>query len=294
MNKPLDKTIDQASATPDGADDANPFPMTGRIAAVDYGTVRIGIAICDPDRILASPVEVYEVRNEQKDAAYFKQLAATERARGWVVGLPIHCDGGESDKSREARSFARWLADQTRLPVRLFDERFSTAAAKERLRGRKVTRQKQKKQLDAVAALVLLESFLEACRYHDRLAGQSIDDQPNGGDSLEKKRLRTLSRFSKNRFQQVLESTISFLSASRSFVNTPVGTNRTNTAGNFGIRQSDIAGNDLILSGGWRFQDLGLANSGDHVQSLVVNSGSPRRTQAVPPGVTIQCQSDAV
>ncbi|PAY21107.1 Holliday junction resolvase RuvX [Rhodopirellula sp. SM50] len=161
------------------------FPPTGRLAGVDYGTVRIGIAVCDPDRILASPVEVYQVRGETKDAEYFRRLAEQERLAGFVVGLPIHCDGGESQKSKECREFARWLSDETGVPVRLFDERFSTAAAKERLSGGRLSRQKKKKQLDAVAALVLLESFLEACRYHGVLVGQSIHDQADGGDTLE-------------------------------------------------------------------------------------------------------------
>lgn len=161
------------------------FPQSGRIAAVDYGTVRIGIAVCDPDRILASPVEVYQARGEKRDAEYFRSLAQQERLVGFVVGLPIHCDGGESQKSKECREFARWLNDQTQLPVRMFDERFSTAAAKERLAGRPLSRQKKKKQLDAVAALVLLESFLEACRYHGTTAGQSIHETDSGGESLE-------------------------------------------------------------------------------------------------------------
>ena len=162
-----------------------PFPESGRLAAVDYGTVRIGIAVCDPDRILASPVEVYQVRDEACDARYFKTLAAQERLAGFVVGLLIHCDGGESQKSKECREFARWLSDQTQLPVRLFDERFSTAAAKERLAAGRLSRQKKKKQLDAVAALVLLESFLEVSRYHGKLAGQSIHQEPGGGETLE-------------------------------------------------------------------------------------------------------------
>ena len=181
------------SSTPNDAPIELPFPETGRIAAVDYGTVRISIAVCDPDRILASPVEVYQVRGQARDAEYFKSLINQEHLAGFVVGLPIHCDGGESQKSKESREFARWLCDQTKLPVRLFDERFSTAAAKERLSGgrggrdrpMRMSRQKKKKQLDAVAALVLLESFLEACRYHDRLAGQSIYQAPEGGDTLD-------------------------------------------------------------------------------------------------------------
>ncbi len=103
---------------------------------------------------------------------------------GFVVGLPIHCDGGESQKSRECRVFANWLHQTTGLPVRLFDERFSTAAAKERL-GVATSRQKKKRKLDAVAALVLLETFLEACRYHGHTVGQSIDQPADGDEPLD-------------------------------------------------------------------------------------------------------------
>ena len=160
------------------------FPTSGRIAAIDYGTVRIGVAVCDPDRILASPLEVYAVRGPRHDGDYFRQMAKLERLTGFVVGLPIHCDGGESQKSRECRQFAKWLNEITGLPVRLFDERFSTATAKQRLGGG-LSRQKKKRKLDAVAALVLLESFLEACRYHGTTVGQSFEEQPDGGESLD-------------------------------------------------------------------------------------------------------------
>ncbi|WP_315851417.1 Holliday junction resolvase RuvX [Rhodopirellula sp. MGV] len=152
---------------------------------MDYGTVRIGVAVCDPSRSLASPVEVYQVRSPDLDAKYFRTLAKEERLVGFVVGLPIHCDGQESQKSQESRAFARWLHDETGLPIRLFDERFSTAAAKERLRTGSMTRKKNKKRLDAVAALVLLESFLEACRYHETVMGQSIEQSGGGADALE-------------------------------------------------------------------------------------------------------------
>ncbi|WP_436717498.1 Holliday junction resolvase RuvX [Roseiconus lacunae] len=161
------------------------FPSTGRLAAIDYGTVRIGVAVCDPGRSLASPIEVYNVRSPKLDAKYFRELVKQERLVGLVVGLPIHCDGKESQKSQESRTFARWLHEETGLPVRLFDERFSTAAAKERLRTGSMTRKKNKKRLDAVAALVLLESFLEACRYHGNLVGQSIDETGDGADAIE-------------------------------------------------------------------------------------------------------------
>lgn len=162
-----------------------PFPDSGRIASVDFGTVRIGIAICDPDRILSSPLEVHPAENWKEDGEYFRELAREERIAAYVVGLPIHCDGGESQKSRECREFAKWLADETKLPVRLFDERFSTSAAKQKMSGAGLSRKGKKKRVDAIAAHVLLEAFLEACRYHDKLVGQSVYAKPVGGESLE-------------------------------------------------------------------------------------------------------------
>ncbi len=161
------------------------FPAEGRVASVDFGTVRIGIAICDPDRILASPLEVYPAEGWKDDGEYFRSIAKEERIGAFVVGLPIHCDGGESQKSRECRQFAQWLFKETGLPVRLFDERFTTNAAKQRMAGAGLTRKGKKKRVDAIAAQVLLESFLESCRYHDELVGQDIFETPEGGESLE-------------------------------------------------------------------------------------------------------------
>jgi putative Holliday junction resolvase len=161
------------------------FPTSGRIAAVDFGSVRIGIAICDPDRILASPLEVHPAANWQNDGAYYRQLVASEHLAAFVVGLPIHCDGGESEKSKQCREFARWLAAETSLPVRLFDERFTTTAANERLAIGGFSRKGKKQRVDAIAALVLLESFLEACRYQGRIVGQSCGAEPSGDQGLE-------------------------------------------------------------------------------------------------------------
>ena len=165
--------------------EAHTFPSRGRLAAVDFGSVRHGVAICDPDRILASPYEVRRTEGAEKDAAYFREVAHQERIAGFVVGLPIHCDGGESLKSRECREFASWLAAETGLPVRLFDERFTTAAASQRMRSGRYSRKGKKERLDAIAALVLLESFLEACRYHGDTAGIAAGSRAHGGDALE-------------------------------------------------------------------------------------------------------------
>jgi putative Holliday junction resolvase len=161
------------------------FPETGRLAGVDFGTVRIGISICDPDRILASPLEIHPAANWQDDGEYFRELVRLEKIQGFVVGLPIHCDGNESQKSGECREFAKWLSEETGIPVRLFDERFTTADAKRRMQSGGYSRGKEKKRLDAVAALVLLESFIEAARYHQETPGEDADAPPQESQGLD-------------------------------------------------------------------------------------------------------------
>jgi len=81
---------------------------------------------------------------------------------GLVVGLPLHSSGEESDKSREARAFARWLADLTKLPVVMWDERFTTSLAQDAMIGAKLNRQKRKERVDRVAAQMILQVFLDA------------------------------------------------------------------------------------------------------------------------------------
>ena len=65
----------------------------GRVAGIDYGTVRIGIALCDPSRTLASPYETYSRRGTEQDARRFQRLVAEEQVTRFVVGLPVHLDG---------------------------------------------------------------------------------------------------------------------------------------------------------------------------------------------------------
>ncbi len=88
--------------------------------------MRLGIAISDPGQTLASPYENYTRRGPEQDAARLRRLVAEEGPTLFVVGLPVHLDGRESQKSQEARQFARWLGETTGVPVELFDERFTT------------------------------------------------------------------------------------------------------------------------------------------------------------------------
>ena len=83
-------------------------PPRGRVAGIDYGTVRIGVAISDPGRSLSSPLESYTRRDRAADARYFQKLVADEQVQLFVVGLPVHLDGSESAKSVESRRFGQW------------------------------------------------------------------------------------------------------------------------------------------------------------------------------------------
>lgn len=134
----------------------------GRIAGIDYGTVRIGIAISDADRTLASPLENYVRHSLERDARRFKQLATEERIVLWVVGLPVHLDGRESQKSVEARRFGKWLEEVTGLPVEFFDERFTSAEAEQLLLNAELSKKRRKERLDKLAAQIMLTAYLES------------------------------------------------------------------------------------------------------------------------------------
>lgn len=129
---------------------------------VDFGTVRIGLAITDADRIIASPLEIRQRQGVEKDAAYFKSLVEREQIGGLVVGLPLHTNGREGVKADESRAFGKWLGEVTGLTVIFADERFSTAFAESALWAAGLTHKKRKARRDAVAAQVMLQAFIEA------------------------------------------------------------------------------------------------------------------------------------
>jgi putative holliday junction resolvase len=157
---------------------ASTFPTHssgGRIAGIDFGTVRIGIAVSDPDGIIASPLENYTRRGKEQDAQRFRRLAAEERVTLFVVGLPVHLDGRESEKSVEARHFGQWLSEVTGVTVEFFDERFTSHEAEQYLLGAEMTKKRRKKRLDMLAAQIMLSAYLES-RGRSGESVQSLDD----------------------------------------------------------------------------------------------------------------------
>lgn len=139
----------------------SPPPEKGKIAGIDFGTVRIGIATCDAERLIAFPYAIYRRRDEKKDLEYFQQFAKEERIVHFVLGLPLHCNGDLSDKAREAIAFGSQLAEVTGLTIDFLDERFTSAEAENYLRTAKLNAKKRKERLDMVAAQIILSTYLE-------------------------------------------------------------------------------------------------------------------------------------
>ena len=133
-----------------------------RIAGIDYGTVRIGIALASTEIGIAGPFENYARRSPKLDAEYFRTFAKEERIDRFVVGLPVHLHGGESQKSTEARAFGKWLGELTSVPVEYFDERFTTSEADELLSSRKLTKKQRQARRDQLAAQIMLTAYLES------------------------------------------------------------------------------------------------------------------------------------
>lgn len=137
------------------------FP-SGRLLGVDFGTVRVGLAVSDPDRIIASPLETYTRKDAAQDAAYFARVVASEKIVGLVLGLPLHTGGEEGIKAKEAREYGAWLTEATGLPVVFWDERCTTAAAEDSLRDAGLSHRKRKDRRDRVAAQLILQGFIDA------------------------------------------------------------------------------------------------------------------------------------
>ena len=136
--------------------------MQGKIAGIDYGTVRMGIAVSDADRVLASPYETYTRKSPEKDAEYFKKLVSEERITQFVLGLPLHLSGDLSEKAKEVLQFGLFLTNITGIPVDYMDERYTSVEAERLLREAGLTDKKRKERRDKLAAQILLAAYLEA------------------------------------------------------------------------------------------------------------------------------------
>jgi putative Holliday junction resolvase len=132
--------------------------MRGRVLGLDYGTVRIGVAVSDPLGITARPVGSVPADEFGDRLPDLVEELAPVRV---VVGLPTGLGGHEGPSAEGARALAALVADVTGLPVEFADERFTTATAEELLAARERDRRRRREQVDAVAASVMLQGWLD-------------------------------------------------------------------------------------------------------------------------------------
>lgn len=135
-----------------------------RIMAVDLGLVRTGIAICDKQEILASPVGTIAEGNPEKVPPLVAEEAKRLEAEMIVVGLPKNMDGSKGESAERAEKFAQKLGELTGLPVQMWDERMTTVTAIGFLNETDVRGKKRKAVVDTVSAVIILQNFLDSRR----------------------------------------------------------------------------------------------------------------------------------
>jgi putative Holliday junction resolvase len=146
-----------------------------RVIGIDLGTKRVGVALSDVTRTIASALAVLPRRSFKADAAHLLALASAHGVGGFVLGLPIHMSGREGPRAQATRAFARNFLRLTPLPLLLWDERLSTAAAEKALIEADASRARRARVIDKVAATLILQSAL------DRLARFESDGKPPRG-----------------------------------------------------------------------------------------------------------------
>jgi putative Holliday junction resolvase len=135
-----------------------------RAAAVDFGSVRVGLAVADEIGLLAHPRPFLDGRDPPRVLRDHAALAAEEGIDVFVVGLPRRLEGKEGPSARRAREFASALRKATGVRVVLLDEWLTTREAKGRLRDQGLNEREQRGRIDSAAAAVLLQSYLDAER----------------------------------------------------------------------------------------------------------------------------------
>ncbi|MEO3975194.1 Holliday junction resolvase RuvX [Streptomyces sp. CAU 1734] len=148
----------------------------GRRLAIDVGDARIGVASCDPDGILATPVETVPGRDVPAAHRRLKLIVEEYEPIEVVVGLPRSLSGGEGPAAVKIRAFAQVLAAGIApVPVRLVDERMSTVTATQGLRASGVKSKKGRSVIDQAAAVVILQNALESERASGAAPGESVE-----------------------------------------------------------------------------------------------------------------------
>lgn len=143
-------------------------PKATRIAALDYGMARIGIALSDESKIIASPLKTLttERKSEQTASKLLKELALHQEQNNYtleaiVIGMPLLLSGKSGLLADEVTHFIELLRKATTIPIIPWDERLTTVQAERSMRESSMTRKQRSKHVDTVSAVILLQTFLD-------------------------------------------------------------------------------------------------------------------------------------
>ncbi|MBL4620354.1 MAG: Holliday junction resolvase RuvX [Marinicaulis sp.] len=140
------------------------FGPSGPIIGLDLGEKTIGVAVCDPERRVATPVETIRRRKFTPDAAQLAALAAARQAVGIVFGLPLNMDASEGPRAQSTRAFARNLSRILPIPIAFWDERMSTVAMERDLIALDTSRARRAELIDEMAATFILQGAIDRIR----------------------------------------------------------------------------------------------------------------------------------
>lgn len=143
-------------------DFAAALPLAGALLGLDPGSKRIGVAVSDVGRVIASPLDTVVRRRFAVDAAAILALFDARACAGFVVGLPRNMDGGDGPAAQSARAFARNLLGVRDAPLLLWDERLSTQAVTRMLIEADASRRRRGEVVDKLAAAYALQGALDA------------------------------------------------------------------------------------------------------------------------------------
>lgn len=136
--------------------------VTGRILAIDYGSRRMGLAVSDLLGITAQGIDTLQRRNKRIDFAFLARVLRDYEVREIVLGYPLRMSGEKGLQSEKVEEFAEELRDRFKLPVHLWDERLTSAEANRLLREAELSTEKRARAVDRMAAVLILQSFLQA------------------------------------------------------------------------------------------------------------------------------------
>ncbi len=144
------------------------LPRYSRLMGIDLGTKTIGLALCDVERRIATPLETIARTKFTKDAARLLELATKHEVAAFVIGLPLNMDGTEGPRAQSTKAFIRSCGPLTQIPFVFWDERLSTAAVTRSLIEQDASRAKRADVVDRMAAAYILQGALDRLTFLSR------------------------------------------------------------------------------------------------------------------------------